>query len=79
MSNARTFAGSAELNATTARVAPAILELLADGEPRTMAAVAQTLAGRHEREDVIVTLLRLAATEQVQETDGRYALAVPEP
>jgi hypothetical protein len=56
--------GSAELNATVARVATAILALLAD---------------RHEREDVIVTALRLAATEQVQEANGRYTLAVPEP
>src|SRR3954447_257704 len=70
--------GSAELNATAGRVAPAILGLLADGVPRTVAAVAQALADRHEREDVIVTMLRLAATEQVRETDGRYTLAVPE-
>ena len=29
------------------RVAPAILELLADGVPRTKAAIVEALAGRH--------------------------------
>src|SRR3954468_584314 len=63
--------GSAEFNATVARVATAILALLADGVPRTVAAVAQALADRHEREDVIVTMLRLAAPQQGRGGDGR--------
>jgi hypothetical protein len=50
-------AGSAEINAMVARVAPAILELLADGTPRSKAAIVEALAGRHEREDVISTLI----------------------
>ena len=36
MPNARTFTGSAEINAMVAQVAPAVLGLLADGSvPRT--------------------------------------------
>jgi hypothetical protein len=71
--------GTAEVDATVARVAPAVLGLLADGEPRTAAAVAQALAGRHEREDVILTLLRLAATGAVEEIGDGYALPRDEP
>src|SRR4051812_36101109 len=62
--------GTAELNATIARVAPAVLGLLADGVPRTRAAVAGALAGRHDAEDVRLALIRLAVTEQVRETGG---------
>src|SRR4051794_2135386 len=75
MSNARMFAGSAEINAMVARVAPAILELLADGVPRRKLAIVEALAGRHDRQDVTGTLIRLTVTGQVQETGGKYALA----
>jgi hypothetical protein len=44
-----------------------------------MAAIVEALDGRHEREDVIVTLLQLAATEKAVETGGKYALAVTRP
>jgi len=73
-----TFSGTAELNAMIERVAPAVLELLADGRPRTKAAVVAALAGRHDADDVALTLVRLAVTERVQETDGRYRLAAGE-
>jgi hypothetical protein len=74
------FAGTAELNATVERVAPAILELLADGVPRTKRAIIEALAGRHDRQDVVHALIRLAVTGQVEESDGRYALAAePQP
>src|SRR5437763_1346349 len=53
------FTGSAELNAMIARVAPAILELLADGTPRSRAAVVEALAGGHDKQDVVSTLIRL--------------------
>ena len=75
MSNAKTFTGSAEINAMVARVAPAVLELLADGTPRSKAAIVEALAGRHERQDVISTLIRLSVTDEVEETGGRYTLA----
>ena len=68
-------AGSAEINAMVGRVAPAILGLLADGVPRTKAAVVEALAGRHDKQDVVHALVRLAVTEQVEETGGKYALA----
>jgi hypothetical protein len=78
MSNARTFTGSAEINAMVARVAPAVLELLADGTPRSKAAIVEALAARHDRQDVISTLIRLSVTGEVEETGGRYTLAAAE-
>ena len=75
MSNARTFTGSAEINAMVARVAPAVLELLADGMPRSKAAIVEALASRHDRQDVIGTLIRLSVTGEVEEAAGRYTLA----
>ena len=68
-------AGSAELNATVERVAPAILALLADGVPRTKHAIVEALAGRHDKQDVVHALIRLAVTGRVEESGGRYALA----
>jgi hypothetical protein len=69
-------AGSAELNAMVARTAPAILEPLADGVPRPKPAIVKALAGRHARDDVVHTLIRLAVTGQVSEAGGKYVLAV---
>ena len=68
-------AGSEAINAMVARVAPAILELLADGMPRSKAAIVEALAGRHDRQDVVHALIRLSVTGQVEETGGGYALA----
>src|SRR3982750_4862069 len=68
-------AGSAELNATVARTTPAVLALLTDGVPRTKPAIVAALAGRHDRQDVALTLIRLTVTERVEETGGKYALA----
>ncbi len=67
--------GTAELNATIDRVAPSILALLADGLPRSKPAIVKALAGRHEREDVALTLVRLAVTNDVEQAGGRYTLA----
>ena len=73
-------AGSAAINAMVARIAPAILELLADGVPRSKAAIVEALAGRHARDDVVHALIRLAVTGRVVETGGKYTLGVaPEP
>jgi hypothetical protein len=69
------FTGSAEINATVARVAPAVLELLADGVPRTKAAIIEALAARHDADDVALTLVRLAVTGRVEETNGKYTVA----
>src|SRR3982751_4935670 len=73
------FTGSAELNAMVERVAPSILGLLADGVPRTKVALVEALAGRHDRQDVTSTLIRLAVTEGVGEPGGKYTLAAAEP
>ena len=69
------FTGSADVNAMVERVAPDILALLADAVPRSKPAIVEALAGRHERQDVISTLIRLTVTDRVRESGGRYALA----
>jgi hypothetical protein len=70
--------GTAELNAMIERVAPDILALLADGVPRPKAAIVKALAGRHAGDDVALALVRLAVTERVRETGGKYTLAAAE-
>jgi hypothetical protein len=73
-------AGSEAINATVARVAPAVLGLLADGLPRSKPAIVEALGGLHDKQDVAHTLIRLAVTGRVVETGGKYTLAlVPEP
>src|SRR4051794_34444275 len=67
--------GSAELNAMIERVASDILALLADGVPRRKPAIVAALAGRHDRQDVVHALIRLAVTGRVGEAGGKYALA----
>jgi hypothetical protein len=54
---------SANFDALIARVTPDLVALLAD---------------RHSREDVKRTLMRLAVTERLVETGGRYTLPTPE-
>ena len=68
-------AGSAAVNAMVERVAPDILELLADGVPRTKPAIVEALTDRHDKQDVVHALIRLAVTGRVEEGGGRYALA----
>jgi hypothetical protein len=69
------FTGTTELNAMIERVAPDVLELLADDVPRTKAAIVKALAGRHAEDEVELTLVRLAVTERVVESGGKYILA----
>ena len=57
-----------------ARTAPAILELLGDGTPRPRSAVIKALADRHPKEDVVRTLMRLAVTGQLNESERKYRL-----
>jgi hypothetical protein len=75
--SARRFWSSADLDALVERVAPEILALLGDGVPRSRATIIAALAGRHPKDDVRRTLMRLAVTEQLVETGGRYALPAP--
>ncbi len=68
--------GTTELNAMIERVTPDVLDLLGDGVPRTKAAIAEALAGRHDREDVALAVIRLAVTGRVvEEANGKYLLA----
>jgi hypothetical protein len=67
-------AGSAEVDATVARVTSDILALLADGVPRAEAAVVEALAGRHDRQDVLLTLIRLSVTGEVDDSSGKCRL-----
>jgi len=73
------LASSQAINATIARVAPAILELLADGTPRAKAAIVAALAGRHDKRDVVSALTRLSVTGEVVEAGSKYTLAEPPP
>ena len=68
-------AGSAEINAMIERVAPDILELLADGVPRSKPAIVEALVERRGRQAIVHTLMRLSVTGQVESTGGKYALA----
>ena len=69
--------GSDEVNAMVARVASDILALLADDAPRSAAAIAEALAGRHDRQDVLLTLIRLSVTGEVDDSSGKCRLAAP--
>jgi hypothetical protein len=69
------LAGSAEIDATVARTAPAVLALLKDGVVRPKSAIITALADRHPREDVVRTLMRLAVTGQLVEIERKYRLA----
>jgi hypothetical protein len=56
------LSGSAEIEAMVARTAPAILEFLGDGIPRSKSAIITALADRHPKEDVVRTLMRPSAS-----------------
>jgi hypothetical protein len=73
-------AGSAEIAAMVARTAPAVLDLLEDGVPRSRAAIITALTDRHSKDEVVRTLMRLAVTGRVEEAGGRYTLTTePDP
>ena len=65
---------SADFDAVIARVTPDILALLGDGMPRSRGTILTALADRHPKDDVRRTLMRLAVTEQLVETGGKYTL-----
>jgi hypothetical protein len=68
---------SADFDAVLARVTPDLLALLGDGVPRSRGTILTALANRHPREDVRRTLMRLAVTERLVETGGKYTLPPP--
>jgi hypothetical protein len=73
-SRTSSLSGSAEIEAMVARTAPAVLELLGDGTPRSKSTINTALADRHPKEDVIRTLMRLAVTGQLVERERKYSL-----
>lgn len=70
---------SEEVNATIARVTPDLLALLADGVPRSKAAIVTALAEHHARDDIKRAIMRLAVLGRLVEQGGRYRLAPDEP
>ena len=68
------YPSSADTHAMVAQVAPAILELLTDGVPRSKRAIVAALADRHDKQDVTRTLIRLAVTGGVVEHGGEFTL-----
>jgi hypothetical protein len=69
---------SADLDVAIERVTPDVLALLGDGVPRTEAAIVAALAGRHAKDDVRRTVMRLAVLGQLAMRGSRYNLPVAE-
>ena len=46
--------------------------------PRTEAAIVAALDGQHLKQDVTLTIMRLAVTEQLVEKGGKYTLPAAE-
>ena len=69
---------SADLNAMVERVTPDVLALLADGAPRTKAAIVTALAERHPKDDIRRTATRLAVLGQLVLQGSRYTLPAAE-
>jgi hypothetical protein len=72
------FWSSTDLEAAIERVTPDVLALLADGVPRTEAAIIAALAGRHPKDDVKLTVMRLDVIGQLDLQGSRYTLAAAE-
>ena len=65
---------AADTHAMVARIAPIILGLLGDGIPRSRRAFVAALADRYPKEEVELTLMRLAVTGQILAVSGKYTL-----
>jgi hypothetical protein len=72
--SARRFWSSHDLDAVIAQVTPDVLALLGDGVPRPEAAIVAALAGRHPKDDVRLTLMRLDVVGQLAMRGSRYTL-----
>ena len=68
------YTSSADTHAMVAHIAPIILGLLGDGIPRSRRAFVAALADRFSKEEVELTLMRLAVTGQVLAASGKYTL-----
>jgi hypothetical protein len=65
---------SADFDAVIAQVTPDVVALLGDGVPRTMGTIITALAGRHPKDDVRRTLMRLAVLGRLAMQGSRYTL-----
>ena len=72
------YTSSADTHAMVARIAPSILELLRDGIPRGRRALFAALADRYSKEEVELTLMRLAITGHILAAGGKYTLSPAE-
>jgi hypothetical protein len=72
------FTSSASLNAVIERITPDVLALLADGAPRSEAAIVAALGDRHPKDDIALTLMRLDVLGRLVETGGKYTLPAGE-
>jgi hypothetical protein len=52
-------------------------EFLGDGRARSRHDIVAALAGQHARDEVVRTLMRLAVTGRLVETERKYRLAPP--
>ena len=69
------YSSSDDTHAMVARIAPAILELLSDGLPRSKHEILDALAAGHAKDEVKRTIMRLAVTGRLVETKHKYGLA----
>ena len=65
------YTSSADTHAMVARIAPSILELLGDGIPRSRRDFVAALANHYPKEEVELTLMRLAVTGQILAAGGK--------
>jgi hypothetical protein len=70
---------SADLDIVIAQITPNVLALLGDGVPRTEAAIVAALAGRHPKDDVRRTVMRLAVLGRLAMRGSRYTLPAAGP
>ncbi|MFL5331609.1 MAG: hypothetical protein ACJ8H8_00125 [Geminicoccaceae bacterium] len=71
------YSSSDDTHAMVDRVAPAILELLGYGLPRSRHDIVAVLAPQYAKDEVVRTLMRLAVTGRLVETERKYRLALP--
>jgi hypothetical protein len=69
---------SADFDVVIAQVTPDIVALLGDGAPRSRATIIAALAGRHPKDDVRRTVMRLAVLGRLAMRGSRYTLPAPE-
>jgi hypothetical protein len=71
------YSSSDDTHAMVARIAPVILELLGDGLPRSRHEIVAALASRYAKDEVVRTVMRLAVTGRLVETERKYRLGSP--